>query len=269
VIKQPTNCPNCESILVETGAHIFCKNADCSKVNEQKIIHFLSKFGIDAKGIDEKTIKLLLDMGKIKTIPDIYKLTLDDFLSLDSFKEKKAQNMLDSLKESKNTTLTNFLSGICIEGVGQKMARILSLKFGTIENIKKQTVETLSSIDGIGEVLAQNIVDYFNEETTFGQKNNAMINELIKLGFNIKTEKLETTEHKEFTGKTIVITGSFAEFNRNELTKKIESFGAKVSSSVTSKTNILIIGENAGSKLAAAEKLGIRIITEEELKKLI
>jgi len=196
---------------------------------------------------------------------DIYKLNYDGLMKLERMGDKSSQNVIKSVASSKNPSLAKFVFSIGIKDVGAVSSEALANHFTSLENIRKASYEELIVIDDIGEIIANNIVKFWQDDL-----NNSIVDALINVGIEIiNPEVIEKQINSHFTDKTIVITGTFEEFNRNDLTQNLKSMGAKVTGSVSRKTDLLICGENAGSKLEKATSLGIRIITEAELKELL
>lgn len=262
-IQKPTICPSCGSTLSEIGANLFCPNYNnCPEQIEDRINHFSARNAMNIEGISGKTIGLLRKKLNVKSVVDLYKLTKDDLLTLEKFGDKKAQNLLNQIENSKKAKFANFIFALGINGVGEKTAKDLAKNFPTLQNLMKASLEDLVMIDEIGDVIAQNIFQFFNDKMQI-----ELINNLIDVGVQIEYPNLEITENLAFTGKTIVLTGDLENFTRSELTAKLEQFGAKVTSSVSKKTDLVIVGENAGSKLNKAKDLGVNIMYESELLK--
>lgn len=263
------NCPICGSLLqkIEDEAAHYCVNPDCDKKNIESIIHFCSRDAMNIEGLGEKIIEQFYNLGIIKNIVDIYHLKDKKQLikDLDGFGEKSVNNILDSIENSKKNSLERLLFGLGIEEIGEKTSKLLAKKYINIDKLRNAKLDDLLLIKDVGDVVAQSIINFFANPI-----NISIVNNLIDLGVN--TEYLgviEVDENSLFYNKTIVITGTISFIGRNELTQLLENKGAKVTSSVSKKTDILVCGEDAGSKLEKAQKLGLRIIYEEELKELI
>lgn len=260
-ILKPTKCPSCGADLIEDGANLFCPNFyGCPEQIEDRINHFCSRNAMNIEGIRDKTITLLRTELNVKTVADLYDLTQEDLLKLDKFKQKKSENIISSIQKSKNPNFSNFIFALGINGVGEKTAKDLAKKFKNLDELKNATVTDLTQINDIGEVIAQNIVNFFTDE-----KQLKLINDLFSKGVNITYSNVKTVENANFSNKTIVLTGDLENFTRAELTEKLEQFGAKVTSSVSKKTDLVIVGENAGSKLNKAKELNITLMYEPEL----
>ena len=262
-IEKPLVCPCCHTKLVYDDINIFCPNELCPDRIVNKLAHFASKNAMNIEGLSDKTILQLFKVLNVTKVSDLYKLQNSDLSILEGFKEKKINNLLNSIQKSKNVTLDRFIYSLGINGVGSKTAKDLARHFGTFENLKNAKLEDLIAIKDIGDTIAQNIVEYFQNS-----QNLSLICELFDSG--IKLESLDSINlDSVFAGKTVVITGTLENMSRDEATTVLESMGANVSSSVSSKTDFLLCGENAGSKLNKAQSLGVKIIDLDFVKKQI
>lgn len=262
-IAKPTVCPSCGTTLIEDGANLFCPNYyGCPEQIDDRITHYCSRNAMNIEGLSEKTVALLRTKLNVKTVADLYKLNSNDLLNLESFKDKKSNNIINSLNKSKAPKFANFIYALGINGVGEKTAKDLAKHFNTFEKLKQASIEDLTVVNDIGLVIAENIYNFFHDE-----KQLELINELFKQGINIVYPENKTVNHDVFSGKIIVLTGDLQNYKRNELTQILENYGAKVTSSVSSKTNLVIVGENPGSKFNKAKSLGIQIMYEDELLK--
>lgn len=262
-IEKPLVCPCCHTKLVYDDINIFCPNELCPDRIVNKLAHFASKNAMNIEGLSDKTILQLFKVLNVTKVSDLYKLQNSDLSILEGFKEKKINNLLNSIQKSKNVTLDRFIYSLGINGVGSKTAKDLARHFGTFENLKNAKLEDLIAIKDIGDTIAQNIVEYFQNS-----QNLSLICELFDSG--IKLESLDSVNlDSVFAGKTVVITGTLENMSRDEATTLLESMGANVSGSVSSKTDFLLCGENAGSKLNKAQSLGVKIIDLDFVKKQI
>lgn len=262
-IEKPLVCPCCHTKLVYDDINIFCPNELCPDRIVNKLAHFASKNAMNIEGLSDKTILQLFKVLNVTKVSDLYKLKNSDLSILEGFKEKKINNLLNSIQKSKNVTLDRFIYSLGINGVGSKTAKDLARHFGTFENLKNAKLEDLIAIKDIGDTIAQNIVEYFQNS-----QNLSLICELFDSG--IKLESLDSVNlDSVFAGKTVVITGTLENMSRDEATTLLESMGANVSGSVSSKTDFLLCGENAGSKLNKAQSLGVKIIDLDFVKKQI
>lgn len=263
-INPPEVCPACGSHLVLDGAHYFCENTlSCKPQMVKSIVHYASREAMNIAGFSEKTAEQLFEKLNIKSISDLYKLNKEELMTLEKFGEKKAQNLLDAIEKSKECELYAFIYALGIPNVGVKTAKDLVNTFKSLEGLKKATLEELVEVSDVGDIIAQCVYEFFREEKVLNT-----INELLNLGVNPKYEEQEVTESL-FKGKTVVVTGSLEDYTRISIKEKFESLGAKVSGSVSKKTDYVLAGEEAGSKLKKAQELGIKIISEKEFKMMI
>lgn len=263
-IKVPETCPACGSHLVLDGAHYFCENTlSCKPQMVKSIVHFACRDAMNIEGFSEKTAEQLFEKLDIRSIADLYKLDYEELLTLDKFGPKKAQNLLDSVERSKTPELYRFIYALGIPNVGVKTAKDLVNKFKSIEGLKSATFDELVSVQDIGDIVAKCVLEFFHEEKVLDT-----IDELLKLGVNPSFEEQVIAESL-FNGKTVVVTGTLQNYSRGEIKAKLESLGAKVSGSVSKKTDYVIAGEEAGSKLTKAQDLGVTVLSEEEFEKMI
>jgi len=258
-IEPPKYCPYCGSELIQEGVHYFCENTlSCKPQMIKSIVHFGSREAMNIEGFSEKTAEALFEKLDIKSIADLYRLRKEDLLKLEKFGEKKAQNLLNAIEKSKNCDLSSFIYALGIPNVGKKTALDLAKKFKTLENLQKADFEELTSIQDIGDIVAKSIIEFFKEEKIANS-----INELLSLGIKPYFKDITAIENT-FMGKTIVVTGSLKNYSRSEIKEKLQNLGAKVSESVSKKTDYVIAGKDPGSKYNKALELGIKILSEEE-----
>lgn len=263
-ILAPELCPSCGSHLVLDGAHYFCENTlSCKPQMVKSIVHYGSREAMNIAGFSEKTAEQLFEKLNIKSISDLYKITKEQLLTLDKFKEKKAQNILDAIEKSKDCELYAFIYALGIPNVGVKTAKDLVNTFKSIDGLKKATFDELVQVPDVGDIVAQCVMEFFREEKVL-----ATIDELLSLGVNPKYEELEVVE-SIFAGKTVVVTGTLENYTRGSIKEKLELLGAKVSGSVSKKTDYVLAGEEAGSKLKKAIDLGVKVISEKEFEEMI
>lgn len=263
-IEKPDHCPYCDTELIEGNVHIICPNSlSCTPQLLARMEHFASRNAMDIEGLSEKTISQLMDELDIKEVYDLYDLKYDDLINLDRFGEKKSNNLLNAIEESKNVDLYRFIYAIGIPNVGERTARDLANEFKSFDNLRNAKAEELVKIDDIGEITAQNIVDFFQDENI-----NYAIDMLLSKGINLNEEANENTSNK-LEGLSYVITGTIENYNREEVKSLVEKNGGKVTGSVSKKTDALICGENAGSKLDKAKSLDIKIIDGNQLKEFL
>ncbi len=261
VIEKPKVCPVCGAPVKEIGAFLYCTGEECAPQIVSKLDHFASKDAMDIDGFSEKTAEQFYNEIGLKDAVGLMRLTSFDLYELEGFADKKIANLLNAIEASKKTTLDRFVFALGIDGIGKKTAKDLVKKFGNLDNLKNASIEELNAVDGIGGILAANVYDYFHNED-----NLQYIANLIDCGIAFKeTEKKSGV----FSGMKVVLTGSLPTYKRGEATKLIENNGGEVASAVSKSVNLVIAGEDAGSKLEKAEKLGIRIIDENEFKSML
>lgn len=257
-IPMPERCPACGGELQQAGANLYCVNAEnCPPQIAARISHYCSRPACDIEGISDKTVYQLMKLG-VTSVADLYDLTKEQLLRLEGFKEKKAQNILDALEKSKSVGLAQFIYALGLDNVGVVTARDLAAKFGSVEALRQATQQQLTEIEGVGEVVAEGIVQYFSEK-----QNLDIITKLRDAGIDPQLQKAATGV---FSGKKVVLTGKLLNYTREEASKIIQSLGGEVSSSVSKTVNLVLAGEDAGSKLDKARALGIEIIDEEAFR---
>ncbi len=263
-IKFPAKCPSCSSDLHKDPDEVAlrCDNAACPASLRQKIIHFASKNAMDIEGLGKSIVKLFTEEKFIKDYSDIYKLKSEQIKDLERFGEKSAENLISAIKDSKKRELHRFIFALGIKHVGQRAAWILARKYGSLDKIRKISKEELEKINEIGPVMADSIFTFFRT-----RENQDIIDKLRIAG--VKTMEEKTVNSGILNGKNIVVTGTLNSYARNEIEELIRRFGGNPASSVGKKTDFLIAGENAGSKLSKAQKLGVKIVNEKEFKEII
>lgn len=260
-IEKPAFCPVCHAPVKEVGAFLYCTGDNCAPQIVSKLDHFASKDAMDIDGFSEKTAEQLYNETHLEDAVDLLKLTATDLFGLDGFGDKKIANLLNAIQKAKKTTLDRFIFALGIDGIGKKTAKDLVKRFRTLENLENATFEELCSVDGIGDILANNVFQYFRDSN-----NVDFVNRLLASGVEIE-EKVE--KQGVFSGMKIVLTGSLPTYKRGEATKLIEDNGGEVAASVSKTVNMVLAGEDAGSKLEKAQKLGIKIIDENEFKSML
>lgn len=263
--EMPRICPVCgaPAIREEGEAAIRCTGIECPAKLFRNLVHFVSREAMNIDGLGENIIGQLLDKKLIQNIADIYILKFDDIASLKKNGKKFAQNLVDSIEESKRNDLYRLITALGIRHVGTKASKILAKKYKNIDNLSEAKLEDLSNINDIGPVMANSIVEFFNQSQT-----KDLIKRLKEAGVNTLAFEEEESDNR-FEGKTFVLTGSLEQFTRGEASDIIEKYGGKTSSTVSKKTDYVLAGEAAGSKLSKAQELGIDIITEEQFKQMI
>ncbi len=254
-------CPICGSSLKKIDASYYCINKDCSKKDIENLIHFVSRDTMNIAGLGDAIVEDFFNLGYIKKVSDIYHLNehFEDLKLLEGFGEKSIKNLTKAIEESKNNSLEKLLFALGIRYVGKKTAKILAKEYKSMDYLMKASEEELNRIRDIGDVIAKSVYLYFQNEN-----NVSIINELKELGLNMKYLGTQSDEETAFTGKTFVLTGTLDSITRDDAKEKIESLGGNCSGSVSKKTNVVIAGHDAGSKLTKAETLGIDIWNEEE-----
>ncbi|WP_422486103.1 NAD-dependent DNA ligase LigA [Gudongella sp. DL1XJH-153] len=264
-IEKPTHCPACGSELYQNGVHIFCPNSlSCKPQLVSRLEHFASRDAMNIEGFSEKTAEIFVEKLDIKDLPDIYELKYNDIIELDGFKEKKTQNLIDALEKSKDVSLHSFIYALGIPNVGIKTARDLADRYGSLQDIMNASIDELIQIPDIGEIVAQSIVEFFHDDRI-----QQGIDKLLKEGVEPHHETVEVQGESIFTNKTVVITGTIEGLTRNEIKERVQLMGGTVTGSVSKKTDFVIVGAEAGSKLKKAQELDIPIIGEEELKNIL
>ncbi|WBB30006.1 NAD-dependent DNA ligase LigA [Parvimonas micra] len=262
-IKMPTHCPYCNSELIRDGVHFFCTNTlACTPQLTSSLVHFSSKNAMNIEGLSEKTIELLFDKLGVDKVYKIYDLKYDELITLEKFKDKKVNNLLNSIEESKKVNLENFIYALGIKNVGIKTAKDLAKKYKNLVNLRKATVEELLQINDVGDVVANSIFEFFNDEYS-----KDALDKLLEKGIEVIPYK--EISKSEFTDKKIVITGTFEKYKRKDLEDIFSQNGLIVQSAVAKSTDFLVVGEKAGSKLKKAQELGINIISEKNLEEFL
>ena len=258
---MPNICPSCKSKTFTKEGDPFtrCLNPDCPEQNIRKIIHFASREALNIEGLGDKVVATLYEKGIIKHTIDLFSLDRNKLVELERMGDKSVDNLLNAIENSKQSSLDKVIFALGILNVGKKAGKILAEYYKNLTNFSKATVDELLKLPDIGLITAESIVDYLSNDN-----NLRFINELIEIGMNPQYEIQDKNTDNIFSGKTIVLTGKLVELTRNETKEYLEHFGAKVTGSVTSKTDYVIAGEKAGSKLAKAEQLGIQVLSEDE-----
>ncbi len=260
----PKKCPSCGEKVSWSEEDVIarCLNSDCPDQVKEGISHWASKDAMNIDGLGWRIVEFLFEEKIIKTVADLYRLKSTQLLHLEGFGEKSAQNLLNSIEESKSRVLARFIFGLGIRHVGETLAKTLASRFGSIEKLQTTSIEDLIEVPEIGEEVAKSIVEWFSKS-----KNKKIIKELHELG--VIPQKAEGPKSAALKGETIVVTGTLPTLKRDEAHAIIESHGGVVGSSVTKKTTMLLVGDDAGSKLEKAKQLGTKIIEEEEFLKLV
>ena len=262
--EMPKVCPVCgaQAVREEGEAATRCIGIECPAQLLRSIVHFVSKEAMDIDGLGYKIVEQLIEKGLIKNIADIYTLSLEDIASLKKNGKKFAGNLIDSIEKSKKQDLFHVINALGIRQVGIKAAKVLAKKYKTMEELSNASFESLALTDDVGEITANNIIEFFAQEQT-----KDIIKRLKDLGVNMESMQEENIDNR-FEGKVFVLTGALSKYNRKEAEDLIEKYGGKTSSSVSKKTSYVLAGEDAGSKLTKAQELGVIILSEEEFEKM-
>ncbi len=265
--KMIDKCPICGSLLVKKGnVDYFCVNKDCPKKNIESLIHFASRNAMNIDGLGDEIIEDFYNEGFLKTIPDFYSLVnyREQITELEGYGVKKVSNIILAIEESKNNSLERLIFGLGITGIGAKNAKLLASTYKTMDNLMQATYEDLVDIRDIGEILAQNIVNYFKDDV-----NLQIIDTLKEIGVNMNYIGEETKFNELITEKKFVITGTISFMGRDEIKSLLESYGGKTVDSVSKKTDVVIVGEAPGSKYEKAKTLGIEIWNEDKFREIV
>lgn len=261
-VQKPTICPACGAPVVEEGVFLKCSNAkNCAPAIISAMSHFASRDAMDIEGLSEKTLETLYNEGKLHHFVDIYSLKAEDFEGIDGFKDKKAGNIISAIDKSRNTTLDRFIYALGIPNIGKKASKQLADEFKTLDNFMQANYFELVALEDFGEIMANGIIDYWQDQRHIEQ-----VQELLNGG--VKIAEKQTIQGK-LTGKKVVLTGALPTLKRSQAKELIEKNGGEVSESVSKTVNLVVAGEDAGSKLEKAKKLGIEIIDETALLDLI
>jgi DNA ligase (NAD+) len=260
---MPEKCPVCGTKVVRSEGEVDyrCVNANCPAKLLGTILHFSSRGVMNIDGMGESLVNQLIERGLVKNVADIYALTKKDLLSLDRFADKSAQNILDEIEASKKLPLERVIYGLGIRMVGERTAQFLAEHFGSMETLEQAGVEDLQNVNEVGPRIAESIVEFFSIAA-----NRKLVERLHESGLTLKGKKKE--RGTKLAGKTFVLTGTLAHFTRDEAKKMIEDAGGKVTGSVSKKTDYVVAGADAGSKLDKAKELGVAVIDEKEMEHL-
>ena len=262
-VEKPTVCPACGAHVESRGAHLYCTNSlSCAPQIAGRLAHYASRDAMDIDTFSEKTAALFVEELKLKSIPDLYDLGPQDYMGLQGFGERRINNLMAAIERSKDCTLGAFIFAIGIPSVGAKTAKDLARRFGTIEALRSATVEQLTEVPDVGEIVARSIVEFFADPSIATQ-----VDRLLAHG--VKPRPEEVQQDSPISGKTIVVTGTLEKLDRRQAEALIESLGGKAAGSVSKKTDYVLAGESAGSKLTKARELGVRVLNEQEFFELI
>ena len=264
--NMPSHCPECGALVVreEGEAAYRCTGVNCPAQRYRNIVHFVSRPAMDIDGLGPSIIEQMLKRSMIETAADLYYLNPEEIAQMDKMGKKSAENLMTQLEKSKSNPLNRLINAFGIRHIGEKAAKILAKEYKTLDTLRKATVEELTSIDDIGGIMAESVVEFFNE-----QQNIDFITRLEAAGVKCEDDTDSNSVDERFKGLTFVLTGTLSKYKRSEAAAIIESMGGKTSSSVSKKTSYVLAGEEAGSKLDKANKLGIPVISEEEFEKMV
>ena len=262
-VEKPTVCPACGAHVEHRGVHLYCTNSlSCAPQIAGRLAHYASRDAMDIDTFSEKTAALFVEELKLKSIPDLYDLGPQDYMGLQGFGERRINNLMAAIERSKDCTLGAFIFAIGIPNVGAKTAKDLARRFGTIEALRSATVEQLTGVPDVGEIVARSIVEFFADPSIATQ-----VDRLLAHG--VKPRPEEVQQDSPISGKTIVVTGTLEKLDRRQAEALIESLGGKAAGSVSKKTDYVLADESAGSKLTKARELGVRVLNEQEFFELI
>ena len=262
-VEKPTVCPACGAHVEHRGVHLYCTNSlSCAPQIAGRLAHYASRDAMDIDTFSEKTAALFVEELKLKSLPDLYDLGPQDYMGLQGFGERRINNLMAAIERSKDCTLGAFIFAIGIPNVGAKTAKDLARRFGTIEALRSATVEQLTEVPDVGEIVARSIVEFFADPSIATQ-----VDRLLAHG--VKPRPEEVQQDSPISGKTIVVTGTLEKLDRRQAEALIESLGGKAAGSVSKKTDYVLAGESAGSKLTKARELGVRVLNEQEFFELI
>ncbi len=265
----PTHCPECETLLEKDtgGVYIRCPNKDCSAKFRQRLRYYAGRSAMDIDGLGEKIVDQLVDASLVGSFADLYHLEESQLLTLESFGKRKAEKLLSGIQESKQRGLSRVLAAISIRHVGTRVASILAKKFVSMEKLMAATIEDLAATEEIGDIIAESVYEFLHSE-----HGEVTINGLASAGVKLTedvTEEQQAQTGSVLAGKTLVVTGTLVKYKRDEIEGLIERLGGRASGSVSKKTDYLVAGENAGSKLEKANELGVKVLSEDDFQKLI
>ncbi len=264
--KMPSHCPVCGSLVIRNENEVVTRCSGglyCEAQGKQAIIHFASRKAMNIDGLGDKLIELLVDEGLIKTSADLYTLTHEQIAGLERMGDKSASKLLKALTESKQTTLARFIFSLGIHDVGETTAKTLATHFNSLEKLESANFDELVSIRDVGPVVANNVMTFFKQK-----HNREVIDALLETGIHWPKEELVLSQAQTLAGKIFVITGTFSELSREEAKQVLQALGAKVTGSVSKKTDYVVAGESPGSKVTKAQQLGVEILSEAQLKAL-
>jgi DNA ligase (NAD+) len=263
--EMPTECPNCGAAIVHEEGEVgyFCVNANCPARMRESIRHFASKAALDIDGLGDKLVAQLVETGLVKELDDLYKIKKPDLLGLERLADKSAQNLLDAIENSRNAALERVINGLGIRHVGESTARALAIRFGTIGALMDASEDDLTAVRDIGAEVARSIREYFDEP-----RNRQAVERLAR-ELQIEPPAPPPTGRSAIRDKSFVLTGTFDSMTRDEAQRRILAAGGRVTGTVSRKTDFVVAGAEAGSKLRKAAELGVRTLDETEFARLL
>ncbi len=264
--RLPDKCPVCgvKAERPEGEAILRCININCPAQLKERIEHYASRSAMNIDGLGEKLVEQFFEAGLVRTITDLYRLRKEDLVKIERMGDKSSENLLNAIEKSKDTTMSKFLFALGIRHVGEHVARLLARSFSSLDKIMNASYDELIAIEGIGPEVASSIKSFFERK-----ENQKLVKELLEAGVNPASERAESGSETPFTGKTVVLTGGLESMSRDDASRKIRDSGGHVSSSVSKKTDMVVAGKEAGSKLDKAQKLGVLVISEDEFLKML
>lgn len=263
--RMPDHCPVCDSNVAREGAYYYCTGKSvCLAQLRGAIEHFASKSALNIEGLGKKTVAQLVEAGLVRTLADVYRLTKEQLLTLEGFAERSATLLLAAIERSKTVSLDRFLMGLGIRQVGQHIAKVLAREFGSLTSLMEASEDRFQQVSAIGPEIAASLVSYFSEE-----HNRRVIRDLLDSGFTIEAPTSAASSRASLEGKTFVFTGGLNDLTREQAGRLVEERGGRIASSVSKKTSFVVAGEEAGSKLVQARKLGIAVLTEKEFRAMV
>ena len=262
----PSHCPICGTPAFKPEQEVVsrCINSSCPAVVRESLLHFASRRAMNIEGLGEALVEQLFNEGQIREIVDLYSLKLEKLETMERMGQKSSQNLLDEIEKSRRRDLPRLIFALGIRHVGERTAQVLAAHFKELGALAQASIEELVEVEDVGPIVAQSLVFFFQQP-----KNQELIQKLKAAGLNFSLKKKETTRDKTLTGKTFVLTGTLAGLTREEARSRIEAQGGKVTTSLSAKTDYLIVGQDPGSKLQKAQNLGTAQLTEEEFLRLI
>lgn len=266
VFHFPTHCPECGAPVErdEGGVYLRCTGPSCPAQLRERVLFFAHRAAMDIPGLGDALVDQLVANGLVRSLPDVYRLTLEQLVDLERMGKKSAQNLLEGIAASKERGLARVLTGLGIRHVGEHVADLLAEEFGSIDDLMAASEDRLSRVAGVGPVIAKSVYDFF--QSTAGRK---IVEDLCSQGVKLTEERKAKPAGADLSGKTFVVTGTLSHYSRDEIESLIKSLGGRATGSVSKKTSYVVAGENAGSKLDKARELGVAVLTEAEFDKLI